>query len=128
MSKQWDAITVKELFVASHKESRECLELARHALHRKDELSSKALKDRSDKHGQFHYEVKVFIDNPEDATVRTLLDAIEAHRLACLDLESLANQYNQPIFENAFRRQGNHYEWLYQEIMYFVNKIESKTV
>lgn len=52
-----------------------------------------------------------------------MLDAIEADRLFCLELEKKAFQENQAIQENAFRRQGNHYELLYQDIMYFVNKI-----
>ena len=131
-TKRWDEITIAEVFKESLEESKKCLELAKQALQRKDELSCKALKDRSDKHGAFYHEIRVFLkkfpSNTGLDTVRTLLDAIEADRLFCLELEKKAFQENQAIQENAFRRQGNHYELLYQEIMYFVNKIcpESK--
>ena len=50
MTKQWDEITIAKLLEASKKERSECLELAEQALPRKDELSCKALKDRSEKH------------------------------------------------------------------------------
>jgi hypothetical protein len=125
-TKQWDEITIAEVFKESLEESKKCLELAKQALQRKDELSCKALKDRSDKHGTFYHEIRAFSKKfpPSNSfTVRTLLDAIEADRLSCLELEKKAFQENQAISENAFRRQGNHYELLYQEIMYFVNKI-----
>ncbi len=131
MAKQWDEITIVELLEASREEKTECLLLARQALHHKDELSYKALKERSDKHGDLHHEIKPLVDvigSFETVTIRTLLDVIERDRLICVELEKKAFHKKQAIAENAFRRQGNHYELLYQDIMYFVNKICSRKV
>ncbi len=113
MTKQWNEITVKELLAKSLEERKECLALTRQA----SALTRKALKDRSDRHSEFCRAVMRF---PKVTTVKALLDAIEAERDQCLSLESVAQD---PILCDALRRQGNHYESLFQEIMYFVNKI-----
>lgn len=126
MDKQWDEITIAELLEASRKERSECLELAEQSLCRKDELSCKALDERSKKHGNLYHAIKPFVDKigqPEIVTIRVLLDAIERERLSCLELEKKAFRKKQPIVENALRRQNNHYVMLYQEIMYFVNRV-----
>jgi hypothetical protein len=126
MAKQWDEITITELLEVSSKERSKCLKLAEQAIYRKDDLSRKALVDRSNKHGDLYHAIKPLIDEigePETVTIRALLDVIERDRLSCLELEKEAFHKKQAIAENAFRRQGNHYELLYQDIMYFVNKI-----
>jgi len=127
VTKQWDQITVKELFLKSKEESKECLELAKEALQRKDQLSFMALKDRSDRHNDLYEEIMFFVNrinlNPDVVTVRMLLDEIERDRVACLQLESKAFKKGQRLPEQALRRQGNNYEILYQRIMFFVNKI-----
>jgi hypothetical protein len=121
MTKQWDEITIVELLEASSKERSKCLELAEQAVYRQDDLSREALHDRSKKHGNLYHAIKPLVD--ETVTIRALLDAIERDRLSCLELEEKAFHEKQAIAVNAFRRQGNHYELLYQDIMYFVNKI-----
>ena len=127
MTKQWDEITIAELLEASKKERSECLELAKQALLRKDELSCKALKDRSEKYGNLYHAIKPLVDaigSFETITIRALLDAIERDRLLCLGLEQKVYDTDSHIItKRAFRRQGNHYASLYQDIMYFVNKI-----
>ena len=123
MTKQWDEITVAELLDASSKERSKCLELAEQAVYRQDDLSREALDDRSKKHGNLYHAIKPLVDaigSFETVTIRALLDAIERDRLSCLELEKKAFS---AIAENSFRRQGNHYELLYKDIMYFVNKI-----
>jgi len=112
-TKQWDEITVDELLDKSLEESKECLTLARET----SALTRKALKDRSDRHGEFYHAVMRY---KKATTVKELLDVIEAERDECLKLEAKAKK---AILRNALRRQGNHYELLFQEIMYFVNKI-----
>jgi hypothetical protein len=126
VTKQWDEITITELFEASRKERSDCLELAEQALLRKDELSCKALDERSKKHGNLYHAIKPLVDEIgsfEAVTIRALFDVIERDRLSCLELEKKAFHTKQAIAANAFRRQGNHYELLYQEIMYFVGKL-----
>lgn len=127
MTKQWDEITIAELLEASRKERAKCLELAEQALLRKDKLSCKALEDRSGKHGGLYHAIMPLVDEigkPESVTVRALLDAIERDRLICVELEQKAYDTDSHIVtKRAFRRQGNHYASLYQDIMYFVNKI-----
>jgi hypothetical protein len=101
------------------------LGMAEQALLRKDELSCKALDERSKKHGNLYHAIKPLVDEIgsfESVTIRALFDVIERDRLSCLELEKKAFPQKQAIAANAFRRQGNHYELLYQEIMYFVNK------